>query len=55
MNLVMLNSYDNVGGAAIATYRLHRGLLSIGVDSRLTALQKGTNDQPSLRRNHNPD
>ena len=44
MNLVMLNSYDNVGGAAIATYRLHRGLLSIGVDSRLMVLHKGTND-----------
>ena len=44
MNLVILNSYDNVGGAAIATYRLHRGLLSIGVDSRLMVLHKGTND-----------
>lgn len=44
MNLVMLNSFDNVGGAAIATYRLHRGLLSIGVNSRLMVLLKGTND-----------
>lgn len=41
---LMLNAYDNVGGAAIATYRLHRGLLSIGVDSRLLVLQKGSND-----------
>lgn len=44
MNLVILNSYDNVGGAAIATYRLHRGLRSIGVDSKMIVLQKGTDD-----------
>jgi glycosyltransferase involved in cell wall biosynthesis len=43
-NLLMLNAYDNVGGAAIATYRLHRGLLSIGVNSRLMVLHKGTSD-----------
>lgn len=44
MKLVMLNSYDNVGGAAIATYRLHRGLLAIGVNSRLIVMRKGTDD-----------
>lgn len=44
MNLVMLNSYDNEGGAAIATYRIHSGLLSLGVNSRLLVLRKGTND-----------
>jgi glycosyltransferase involved in cell wall biosynthesis len=47
MNLVMLNSYDTEGGAAIATYRIHRGLRSIGVESRLMVLHKGTND-PSV-------
>lgn len=40
----MLNTYDNVGGAAIATYRLHRGLRSIGVDSRLMVMHKGKDD-----------
>jgi glycosyltransferase involved in cell wall biosynthesis len=44
MNLVLLNAFDNVGGAAIATYRLHRGLLSIGVDSRLRVLHKKSDD-----------
>lgn len=44
MNLLLLNSYDNAGGAAIATYRLHRGLRSIGVDSRLMVSSKSTDD-----------
>lgn len=44
MNLLMLNTYDNVGGAAIATYRLHRGVRSIGVGSRLMVMHKGTDD-----------
>ena len=44
MKLVMLNTYDNVGGAGIATYRLHRGMRSIGVYSKLIVLQKGTSD-----------
>ncbi|TKB74907.1 MAG: glycosyltransferase [Nitrospira sp.] len=44
MNLIMLNSYDSAGGAAIATYRLHRGLRSVGVDSHMMVLRKGTDD-----------
>ena len=44
MNPLLLNTYDNAGGAAIATYRLHRGLRSLGVDSRLMVLDKRTND-----------
>lgn len=44
MNLLMLSTYDDVGGAAIATYRLHRGLCSIGVDSRLMVMHKGKDD-----------
>lgn len=44
MNPLLLNTYDNVGGAAIATYRLHRGLRSIGVDSRLLVMRKGKDD-----------
>lgn len=45
MNPLLLNTYDNVGGAAIATYRLHRGLRSIGVDSRLMVMHKDKDDQ----------
>lgn len=43
-NLLMLNTYDDGGGAAIATHRLHRGLRSIGVDSHLMVLNKNTDD-----------
>lgn len=32
------------GGAGIAAYRLHRGLLQLGVDSRMCVLHKSTND-----------
>ncbi|MEI7911051.1 MAG: glycosyltransferase family 4 protein [Verrucomicrobiota bacterium] len=44
MNLLLLNTSDSGGGAAIATYRLHRGLRSIGLSSRMLVLQKGTDD-----------
>lgn len=44
MNLLMLSTFDNHGGAAIATYRLHRALQSIGVDSRLLVQRKKTDD-----------
>jgi glycosyltransferase involved in cell wall biosynthesis len=44
MNLLILNTSDNNGGAAIATYRLHRGLRSIGVNSSLMVQDKGTDD-----------
>lgn len=49
MKLVMLNADDSSGGAAIATYRLHRGLLSIGVDSRLMVLNKYGDDATVTR------
>jgi glycosyltransferase involved in cell wall biosynthesis len=32
---LLLNTYDGQGGAGIATYRIHRALRSIGVDSKL--------------------
>ena len=44
MNLLILNTFDNQGGAAIATYRLHRGLRSIGIDSHLLVQGKKTDD-----------
>ena len=44
MNLLILNTFDNQGGAAIATYRLHRGLRSIGINSHLLVQSKKTDD-----------
>lgn len=44
MNLLILNTTDNQGGAAIATYRLHRGLRSIGINSHLLVQGKKTDD-----------
>lgn len=35
MNIVHINQLDIAGGAAIAAYRLHQGLLKQGIDSRL--------------------
>ncbi|MCL1470571.1 glycosyltransferase family 4 protein [Argonema antarcticum] len=35
MNVLHINQSDTAGGAAIAAYRLHQGLLAQGVDSRL--------------------
>lgn len=45
MNLLILNAFDNQGGAAIATYRLHCGLRSIGINSHLLVQGKKTDDQ----------
>lgn len=44
MNLLILSTFDNLGGAAIATYRLHRGLRLIGINSYLLAQGKKTDD-----------
>ena len=44
MNVLILNTSDNQGGAAIATYRLHRGLRSIGINSHLLVQGKKTDD-----------
>lgn len=44
MNLLLLNTYDNQGGAAIATYRLHRGLRAIGINSNLLVQVKDSDD-----------
>src|SRR6516165_2198072 len=45
MRVVHLASSDTRGGAAIAAYRLHRGLHRIGVDSRMLVAQKGSSDE----------
>ena len=45
VRILHLATFDAVGGAARATYRLHRGLLGCGVDSRMLVQYKTTNDQ----------
>jgi glycosyltransferase involved in cell wall biosynthesis len=44
MKPLLLNTFENIGGAAIATNRLHKGLRSIGVDSRLLVQARQTDD-----------
>lgn len=44
---VLLNTYDTSGGAALATYRLHRGLRGVGVDSSLLVQRRYSAD-PSV-------
>ncbi|MES2025540.1 MAG: glycosyltransferase family 4 protein [Pseudomonadota bacterium] len=44
MNLLILNTFDSQGGAAIATYRLHSGLRSLGINSHLLVQNKKTDD-----------
>lgn len=39
-----LSARDNQGGAARATYRLHKGLCNIGVDSQILVQKKSTED-----------
>jgi glycosyltransferase involved in cell wall biosynthesis len=44
LKLLILNTSDTQGGAAIATYRVHQGLKAIGVNSNLLVQSKKTND-----------
>lgn len=44
MNLLLLNSFERAGGAAIATSRLHKGLCSIGINSQLLVQSRQTDD-----------
>lgn len=45
MKVLHLNTYDTIGGAARATYRLHNGLRSYGVDSRLLVQRKDSDNK----------
>ena len=45
MKVLLLSNYDVKGGAARATYRLHQGLQSIGVNSEILAGYKSSNDE----------
>lgn len=44
MNVLHINQSDVVGGAAIAGYRLHQGLLTRGIDSKLLVTQAQKDD-----------
>lgn len=44
MRVVHLSTDDLAGGAARATYRLHKGVRSIGVDSLMVVQHKSSND-----------
>jgi glycosyltransferase involved in cell wall biosynthesis len=45
MNILHLSSFDIVGGAARAAYRIHQGLQLIGEDSRMLVQYKVGNDE----------
>ena len=47
MKVLLLNTFDNLGGAGRAAYRLHQGLQQIGVDSQVLVNKQATND-PSV-------
>lgn len=40
-----LSARDRLGGAARATYRLHRGLLDLGIDSQMLVQRQTTDDE----------
>ena len=48
MRVLHFDTYDISGGAARAMYRLHRGLRSLGVDSRVLTLTKRSTDPDVL-------
>jgi glycosyltransferase involved in cell wall biosynthesis len=45
MRVVGISTYDAIGGAGRAAYRLHRGLLALGVESRLHVQKKMLDDE----------
>jgi hypothetical protein len=45
MKSLILSTYDISGGAARASYRLHRGLKQIGVDSQMLVQAKYSEDK----------
>ena len=50
MNILHINQSDIAGGAAIASYQLHRGLLAQGAHSRLLVSQKMSISDPQISR-----
>jgi glycosyltransferase involved in cell wall biosynthesis len=50
---LILNTYDRVGGASIAAYRLHGGLRQAGLDSQMMVGYKFTNDDTVIKASQN--
>ncbi|GFO55616.1 glycosyl transferase [Geomonas sp. Red276] len=48
MKIIAVNSSDTFGGAARAAYRLHQGLLGLGVESRMLVQRKFSDDPTVL-------
>lgn len=44
IKVLLLNTRDSGGGAARATYRLHRSLAEIGIESKMVVKEKNIND-----------
>jgi glycosyltransferase involved in cell wall biosynthesis len=44
MKILIVNTFDILGGAARAAYRLHRSLLSAGIDSKMLVQTKKSDD-----------
>lgn len=44
MKVLLVNTYDNAGGAAKAAFRLHKGLQNAGVETKMLVQSKTTDD-----------
>ena len=44
MKVLIVSKYDKDGGAAVAAYRLHKSLLSAGMNSQMLVQKKTTDD-----------
>lgn len=44
MKILHLSTYDTKGGGAISTYRLHHGLIKLGIDSSMMVYEKQSAD-----------
>jgi len=49
LKILQVSTYDLQGGAAIAAYRLHRGLRAMGEDCRMLVRHKSSADETVLR------
>src|SRR5690348_1716397 len=52
LSVLHLSTFDIVGGASRAAYRLHRGLRALGVPSRMLVRQKASDDPDVLIATH---
>ena len=44
MKILVVNTYDTIGGAAIAAYRLHKALIKEGIDVHMFVMRKQSDD-----------